>query len=210
MCALAFGACGGGERQDADEPEGEFRVEAVDADFPEEQAIAQTSTLKIRVRNADTKTVPNVAVTVETAPKQAGGAPQAFAQNRDDPRLADPSRPVWILDRGPSGGVTAHTNTWALGAMRPGETKTFKWIVTAVEAGDYTVAWQVAPGLNGKARPAPRGRTSGRFRVTIDETPPEATIAQDGKTVLRDGKRVRKGPDLPETGGSRTGDVDAG
>ena len=182
--ALALGACGGGgERQDADEPEGNYRLEIVSAEFPAEQSIAQRSTLKLEVRNADTKTVPNVAITIQTQPEQAGGAPGSFAQNRDDQGLADPSRPVWILDRGPVGGETAYTNTWAMGKLEPGESRTFEWRVTAVKAGDFTVDYQVAPGLDGKAKLA--GEAEGAFLVSVDDEPAEARVADDGKTVVR-------------------------
>jgi hypothetical protein len=183
--ALALAGCGGGERQDADEPEGSYRLEVVDASFPQEQAIAERTTLSIAVRNADSKAAPNVAVTIATAPKQPGGAPGAFAQNRDDSTLADPSRPVWILDRGPEGGETAYTNTWALGRMEPGQTKTFEWRVTAVQAGDYTVDYKISPGLDGKAK-LTGGGGAGSFRVSIEDDPPQSRVAADGKTVVRD------------------------
>ena len=185
--ALAGGACGGGgERQDADEPEGEFRLEVVDADFPAKQKIAERTTLKLAVRNADTKAVPNVAVTIQTEPEQAGGAPGAFAQNRDDEGLADPSRPVWVIDRGPVGGETAYTNTWALGRLEPGQSKTFEWRVTAVKAGDYKVGYSIAPGLDGKARLAGGTEGTGTFDVVVDGKPSDARIADDGKTVVRE------------------------
>lgn len=185
--ALALGACGGGgERQDADEPEGEYRLEIVDATFPAEQSIAERSTLTLQVRNADTKAVPNVAVTIETQPEQAGGAPGAFAQDRDDPALADPSRPVWVLDRGPVGGETAYTNTWALGRLEPGQSRTFEWRVTAVKAGDFQVGYTVSPGLDGKAKLPGGTEASGTFLVSVDDEPADARIAEDGKTVLRE------------------------
>ena len=181
--ALGLAGCGGGERQDADEPEGSFKLEITRAFFPQEQSIAQRSTLTIGVRNADTKTVPNVAVTLETAPPKPGGAPGAFAQAREESGLADPNRPVWILDRAPEGGDTAYTNTWALGPLKPGETKTFSWRVTAVQAGNYTVDYAIAPGLDGKARLA-ENNGSGSFAVSIDDTPPEARVGEEGQ-VLR-------------------------
>ena len=181
--ALGLAACGGGgERQDADEPEGTFRLEVTQAAFPEEQSIAQRSTLTIGVRNTDTKTVPNVAVTLETAPPKPGGAPGAFAQAREEPGLADPSRPVWILDKGPEGGETAYTNTWALGPLEPGEAKTFSWRVTAVQAGDYVVDYAVAPGLDGKAKLA-NANGGGSFDVSIDDTPPDARVGENGEVI---------------------------
>jgi hypothetical protein len=185
VVTAALAGCGGGDRQDKAEPEGSFRLQVTGASFPAKQSIAERSTLRIQVRNTDSKTAPNVAVTIETAAKQAGGAPQAFAQVRSDPGLADPSRPVWILDRAPTGGETAYTNTWALGPLRAGETKTFEWRVTAVQPGSYTVGYRVSPGLAGKAKLA-GGQGAGRFRVTVDDAPPDARIADDGTTVVRE------------------------
>ena len=180
--ALGLAGCGGGERQDADEPEGQYALEITQAEFPEEQSIAERSTLTIGVRNADTKTVPNVAVTLETAAPKPGGAAGAFAQAREESGLADPSRPVWILDEGPAGGDTAYTNTWALGPLEAGETRTFTWKVTAVQAGDYTVDYTVAPGLDGKAKLS-GSAGSGSFDVTVDDTPPAARVDDDGNVV---------------------------
>ena len=179
---LGLAGCGGGERQDADEPEGQFALEITRADFPEEQSIAERSTLTIGVRNADTKTAPNVAVTLETAAPKPGGAAGAFAQAREESGLADPNRPVWILDEGPEGGDTAYTNTWAVGPLKPGESRTFTWKVTAVQAGEYTVDYKIAPGLDGKARLAGAGG-SGSFDVTVDGTPPAARVDEDGNVV---------------------------
>jgi hypothetical protein len=192
IAALALGgsACGGGnERQDADEPAGNYRLEIVDAKFPAQQRIAEKSTMKLEVRNADSKTVPNVAVTVQTDPERPGGAPGSFAQNRDDEGLADPSRPIWIVDRGPVGGETAYTNTWALGKLEPGQSKTFEWRVTAVRSGEFKVGYTIAAGLDGKAKLAGTGKGTGSFDVKIEGEPSDARIADDGTTVIRERKR---------------------
>jgi len=69
FCALGVllvGGCGGGgERQDADEKRGNWTVDIVDASFPERQRLAEQSELRLRVRNADSEPMPNLAVTVE-------------------------------------------------------------------------------------------------------------------------------------------------
>jgi hypothetical protein len=183
--ALAGAGCGGGERQDADEPSGRYRLEVVGAAFPPSQHIAAPSTLSIRVRNADDRAVPDVAVTVETAGRP-GEAPVAFGVRTPDPELADPARPVWIVDAGPKGGDSAYTNTWSLGRLDAGESRTFTWRVTAVKPGRYTVRYRVAPGLDGKARLASRARGSGSFRVRIDDAPPQSRIGANGE-VVREG-----------------------
>jgi hypothetical protein len=183
---LGVAGCGGGERQDANEPEGTFDVQVVKATFPAKQSIADKSQLRIRVRNADDKALPNVAVTIETTPKgETTASPQAFSSDVHDASLSDPSRPIWIVDDGPSGGDTAYTNTWALGRLGAGATKTFVWHLTAVKPGSYTVAYSVSPGLNGKARPA-EGQGEGSFKVTIDDQPPTASVDDAGNVVRGD------------------------
>jgi hypothetical protein len=183
LAALALPACGGGERQDADEPHGAFKVDVAEASFPPGQSISQKTTMRIRVRNSGTRTVPNVAMTVKTRPKQPGGAPSAFGQTVDDPRLADPDRPIWIVDKGPEGGDTSYTNTWALGRLAPGQSKTFSWSVTPVQAGRYVIDYEVAPGLDGKARLAAGSRGKGTFRVAVDDTPADARVGADGEVI---------------------------
>ena len=139
--ALLVSGCGGGaERQDEDEPKGEWKV-GVEASFPEQQRLAEQVALRLTVRNTDSRPIPNVAVTVD-----------GFSRRSRQPGLADPSRPLWIIDEGPRGGTTAYTSTWALGRVRAGETKEFVWKVTPVKAGDFEVKYRVAAGLDGKAR----------------------------------------------------------
>jgi|tagenome__1003787_1003787.scaffolds.fasta_scaffold20284629_2 hypothetical protein len=181
LAALAAG-CGGGERQDANEPSGTFRVQVVRASFPARQHIAQTVVLRLQVRNADRRDLSNVAVTVQTrAP--VGAAPVAFGQGSGPGSdLADTGRPVWILDKGPTGGDTADARTWLAGPLRAGESRTLVWRLVAVKAGTYTLAYRVFPGLNGKAEPA-RGRTAGTLRVRIIDRPVPARVGADGEVV---------------------------
>jgi hypothetical protein len=180
--ALGAGGCGG-DRQDADEPEGTFRLEVVDASFPAKQSIAEPVTMKIRVRNPDSKDVPNVAVTVETKGATPDAGPVAFAQSRSDPRLADPNRPVWVLDEEPGGGASSYSNTWTLGKLPAGEEKTFEWRLTAAEAGKYSLTYRVAAGLDGKAKLAEDSKADGSFDVTIADTPVPARVNDDGEVV---------------------------
>jgi hypothetical protein len=182
LVILAFAGCGG-ERQDENEPEGEFTLQVVDASFPARQSIAQRSTLRLSVRNTDDRELPNLAVTVETEPVSGQAVGAAFGQAADDARLADANRPVWILDRGPEGGDSAHTNTWAVGPVFPGQTRELEWRLTAVRAGSYTVNYRVSPGLHGRAVPANGQRTNGSFRVTISDEPVPARVNDRGEVV---------------------------
>ena len=179
---VAVSGCGG-ESQDANEPEGSYRLEVADATFPAEQSIAEATTMRIRVRNPERRTVPNVAVTVQTKGAKAGDGLTAFGQKSDDSRLADSSRPIWILDEEPKGGTSAYSNTWSLGPLKAGETKTFEWKLTAVEPGDYSLAYRVAPGLDGKARLAAGSKARGTFAVTVADKPVPARVNSKGEVV---------------------------
>jgi hypothetical protein len=181
FAALALAGCGS-ERQDAGEPEGEFTLSVVEATFPERQTTAEHATMRISVRNTDDRDLPNLAVTIAT--EGPGGEPAgSFAVADDDPRLADPSKPVWIVDRGPAGGETAATDTWAVGPMFPGETREVEWRVTAVRPGNYTVNYTVSPGLHGNATVADGQNATGSFRVRISDEPVPARVNGRGEVV---------------------------
>jgi hypothetical protein len=186
----AIAGCGGAERQDEDEPEGDFPVEVVNATFPAEQKLAKSSDLLITVRNPGERTIPNIAVTVD-----------GFTFRKDDPALADPERPQFVIngvprdiggfpeakDAAPLGCDTAYVNTWACGPLKPGKERTFRWSVTAVKAGEFNIRYRVAAGLDGKAKAvgaggggAPRGSFSGN----VSDEPPEVRVADDGETVV--------------------------
>jgi hypothetical protein len=175
---LVAGCGGGGPRQDASEPSGSYKIQVVQAKFPDRQSLAKRSTLTITVKNVDTKTIPDIAATVKS-----------FDQTKNDPSLADPRRPQFIVNKGPAGGDTAYVGTSALGPLKPGATKTFKWDVTAVVAGKYSLKYAIAAGLNGKAKAVlasgaePRGVLSG----TVSGKAPNAKVADDGKTVVTSG-----------------------
>jgi hypothetical protein len=136
-----LGACGGGGKQDENDPTGTFKVDVPRASFPGKQRLAQESTLEITVVNKDSREIPHLAVTVD-----------GFSQRRDDPTLSDPNRPIWIINKPPVDADSALTNTWALGPVASGQSRTFKWKVTPVRAGTYSVRYRVAAGLYGKAK----------------------------------------------------------
>jgi hypothetical protein len=194
---VALPGCGGGARQDAIEPSGNFTVAVPVAKFPNLQRLAEHTHLVIAVRNAGTRTIPNIAVTI-TDPKEGGIAAQAFGQLiADSPGLASRSRPIWIIDRppgpcgyscqsgGPGGAVTAYTNTWALGALKPGATARFDWGVTAIKAGTHVIQYQIAAGLSGKAKAVLAGgeRPTGRFRVKIRSALQQSFVNDKGQIV---------------------------
>ena len=52
-------ACGGGARQDENEPKGTWKVDIISASFPGRQYLAQTSQLRITVRNLERRAIPS-------------------------------------------------------------------------------------------------------------------------------------------------------
>jgi hypothetical protein len=167
--------CGGGARQDANEPSGTFKVDVVKASFPQDQSVSDTATMRVTVRNADTRTIPNIAVTISSADAAGGGG---FATRSESSGQADPTRALWIVDAEPRGGSTAYVSTWALGPLRAGQTRSFVWKVTPVSAGSHTLHYRVAAGLNGKAKAQvdDGGEAAGTFRVNVSDKPPQTTV----------------------------------
>jgi hypothetical protein len=188
----ALAGCGGGDdRQDENEPEGDFKVEVVEASFPDKQKLAKRSELVIVVRNSDTKEIPNIAVTMK-----------GLDYRKDDPELADQRRPQFVVNgrfkefgniedaqaRTPNGVENpTYVDTWSLGPLKPGESKSFEWDVTAVRAGPFELSYSVAAGLDGKARAVDEATgeaPQGVFTGNVSDAAPQTKIANDGKTII--------------------------
>jgi hypothetical protein len=173
------------------------------ASFPASQTLSEHTHMVIAVRNAGSKAIPDIAVTIcnvtcaYPAPKGEGSTAQAFGQDIEQQYLANPSRPIWIIDRAPGacgyscqgGGagsaVTAYTNTWALGSLRAGKTVRFDWALTAVSPGRHIIAWEVAAGLNGKAKAiaGDGAKPGGTFVVNVGAKPQQSYVNNNGQIV---------------------------
>jgi hypothetical protein len=165
LAASSIAACGSGEKQDANEPKGNWKVRVLDASFPGRQRLADMVQLRITVKNEDTRAIPNLAVTVD-----------GFSR-REESDLADPNRPLWVIDESPVNATTAHTNTWAVGAVPAGESRTLTWKVSAVRAGTYQLHWRVGAGLDGKAKALEDGQSpNGSFIARVSEAPHPVNI----------------------------------
>src|SRR6202022_3659917 len=133
--------------------------------------------LSIAVTNAGNQDIPNVGVTI--------GNPQGsndFTVTSKQPGLADPSRPIWSVDAGPPNGITAYRNTWTGGKLKPNETKTFTWQLTALRSGLHTIDYRVNAGLNGKSKAElPDGRApTGSITVNIVQAAPRSCVDDAG------------------------------
>jgi hypothetical protein len=105
------------------------------------------------------------------------------------PKLASHGETVAELDAAPSAGAeAAQTDTFSFGPLAPGDSKNIVWRVTPVVAGTYTVHYELAAGLNGKAKAVTPdgGRVEGEFVVTINNTPPAARVDDAGNVVIQE------------------------
>ena len=172
----ALGACGGGERRDADVPDGTYTVAVGRFAFPTEQRLAQQSTLVLEVRNAGEEAIPNLVVSMRGFRDRAGGS-----------RDADLGRDLWIVDDGPGAAATAFEDTWSAGRLEPGRTATLRWRVTAVVPGTHTVRYAVAPALAGAARATlpGGGEPAGALRVRVRADPARARVDPRSGAVHR-------------------------
>ena len=73
LTAAGVASCGGGERQDVTEPEGDFPVQIVNANFPSKQQLAQNTNLTLSVANTGDKTIPDLAITIFTSSNASTG-----------------------------------------------------------------------------------------------------------------------------------------
>src|SRR3954451_2632299 len=200
---LLIAGCGE-EKQDAKEPKGTFPVAVERATFPAGQRLAKQSRMTIVVRNAGSRAVPDVSVTVKCkgqGPGEEGGG-GGFYYNTSQPNTADPQRPQFVVDKiptrtpRPTGGPlgldplersSAFVNTYPLGPLGPGRRATFTWDVTAVKAGPYHICWRVNAGLYNKAKAVTASSSPqpifGQFRGTVERKAPIAEVTPSGKVV---------------------------
>ena len=195
--------CGGAEKQDVNEPNGTFPVAVEKATFPAKQSLAKQTRMEIVVRNAGTKAVPIVSVTVKCPGQGAGenGGGGGFQYKTTQPGVADPQRPQFVVDKiptatpRPTGPLnldplersSAFVDTYPLGKLAPGRRALFTWDVTAVRAGPYRICWRVNAGLYGKAKATKAASSAlplaGVFRGDVSRKAPIAEVTPSGKVV---------------------------
>lgn len=198
LASVLVAACGS-QTQAAAEPKGKFAV-TTSASFPANQQLSEHTQLVVRVTNRGKKTIPDVAVTItDGIPSHRDWGTQlaAFAYYLNMTNVASHSRQVWIVDQapgpcgyscktgGPGADVTAFSNTWAAGALKPGKTAVFDWHLTAVQPGAWVVNWRVAAGLfgNAKAVLVGGGVPRGSFTVHISSKPQQSYVNNNGQIV---------------------------
>ncbi len=187
LAGAALTGCGGGSQATAGEPKATFDVKVSAASFPAAQSVAKPERMQLTVQNAGNRTIPDLAITVDS-----------FGYHSNYPGLADPRRPIWVIEQGPGkpasksvetqevstpgGDQTTYVDTWALGALAANGARTVAWRVVPVKSGTYTVHYSVAAGLAGRsgARLAGGSPATGKFTVAVAPSP--AVTHVDPKT----------------------------
>jgi hypothetical protein len=161
LVAVVVASCGG-ERQDANEPEGDFPVQIVSANFPSKQKLAENTNLTLSVANTGDKAIPDLAITIFTSSDASTSEPTSsstgttstgtgttqelptvqgsFSVRSEQQGLAIPFRPVWILEEGfpKLAGQTASAGAEAA------QTDTFSFGTLAANQ-TRAMVWNVTP-----------------------------------------------------------------
>lgn len=179
LLAGSVSGCGGGEQQDANEPTGNYEVAISKVAFPRRQGLGETSKLVITVQNTGQNEVPDITMTVN-----------GLNYRTTEPGVADPVRPVWVVNAGPINGTTAYVNTWALGPLAAGAERSFIWSLSATQPGTRTLEYRAGAGLNGKARAvtADGGVPAGTLTVNVTRRPQDSTVDPATGQVVQKGE----------------------
>ena len=184
-----------GAPQDTDEKAGRYPVSIEAAEFPVQQQLAESSKLRVVVRNAGDARIPDIAVTVQCKDTK-DGQDGSFDRQIAGQGQSDKNRPTFVVDQIP-GAIrpasrqnldplersTAYVNTYTLGPLAPNRTATFEWKVTAVAAGPFRVCYRVAAGLDGKAKAVAASGSLPvirEFRGMVSNAAPRTGVSDDG------------------------------
>lgn len=142
LLLLAIAGCGGGETQSAGAPTGTWKVTVLQWKFPERQPLGAPQSFVMRVRNDDTRAIPNLILTIsglKTLVRQAGAASNI--------------RPVWMPKTTEYGIYSPYNSTLAtslsLGPVAPGEVITYATNLTPLRRGQHEVGYRLSPALFG-------------------------------------------------------------
>lgn len=167
LLGLLLAGCGGSERQDEGAPSGTWEVTVLDWKFAETQPLGEPQDFVLKVRNDDTRAIPQLIVTI-------GGMRTIVYQ----PGAATDIRPIWLLKEPDYANVTPYnaklSSSFNLGKLEPGETATYTVNLTPLRRGKHTVSYRLSPALFGenKVVNASDGSLATAEReVVIDPTP---------------------------------------
>jgi hypothetical protein len=163
--------------------------------------------------------VPALTINIGIKGKAGETSPLPFGVRDPQPELAQPDRPVWILAEGypqlvgggkSAGARTSSSKTFDFGPVAPGKTVEAEWKLSAVRAGNWTLAYEVGAGLGGKAKAKTEGGAApgGTIMAEISNRKTEVEVTDSGEIVEIGGNKVDKGVEegsLSEPKGSSAG-----
>jgi hypothetical protein len=202
--AALLSACGESS-SDSNEAAGTYEVAVTEASFPTEQRLGETSSLQLGIRNTGEQAVPALTVTITIAGPKGRESSLPFGIHDPQEGLAQADRPVWVLAHSyprlagseePGGASTSNRKTFAFGPLKPGETTSAVWKLSAVKAGKYTLLYRVDAGLSGEAKAETSGGVApgGSFVTAITQETPETEVTDSGRIVEIPARRaVRRG-----------------
>lgn len=166
LLGIPLAGCGGGERQDANAPSGTWSVLVEEWKFPKRQFLGTPTDFVLKIRNTDTRDIPDLIVTID-----------GLRMKVDQVGAASEVRPIWLTKDVDYSNVTPYNSQLAssydLGPLAAGDVKTYSVNLTPLRRGNHEVSYSLAGDLFGKAKitdendePAADSRT-----IAIDPTP---------------------------------------
>ncbi len=166
---VAVAGCADGNGDDPEESaSGAYPVAVERATFAPHQHVGQRSVLTLRVRNAGSRTIPDLVVTLHGLSDRVAG------------------RDAWLVDEPPV-GVTASDDTWAAGALAAGRTVTLRWAATPVVAGARELRYEISPSAvsGGRTTLPGGGDARGALTVRVSDRPAQARVVPGTGAVVR-------------------------
>ncbi len=157
------------------------------------------------MKNTGDRTIPTLTVTFTIAGKQGVNSSLPFGVNDPQPELAQPERPVWVLEEGyprlfgsadPGGATTATRKTFSFGSLDPGKAVKAVWKLSAVRAGKFTLLYSIDAGLSEKAKAETENGVTpgGSIAAEITERLPATEVTDNGEIVeIQSGRDNKKG-----------------
>jgi hypothetical protein len=144
LLALALTGCGG-TPQDKDAPTGTWQASVTEWKFPKEQALGTPVEFVLKIRNDDTRTIPQLVVTI-----------RGLKTRVQQPDAGSKIRPIWLPDEVNYADVTPYNaalaSTYNLGSLAAGAIKTYRLPLTPLRRGEHEVGYTLAAGLYGGAK----------------------------------------------------------
>ncbi len=164
LATVGLAACGDDEPAKTTQ---DVKLELVSAKFAPLQKLAKQETMRITVRNPTNEPIEQITAIV--SPGDPAGTGSGFDTRSENPDVADPTRPIWVVEEAPKNGVTADPAVTRLGPLAAGKSLSFTWKLMPVRPGTYKLRWTIGGDLTNQVRVTDQqgDPISGTFPVRI-------------------------------------------